>query len=54
MKFDLSGIPGVTASMDLYLKEDFNLIPPEEVKQAKKRGKRRRRSLPNSKLLRCS
>ncbi|KAB0443719.1 S8 family peptidase [Lysinibacillus fusiformis] len=36
LKFDLSGIPGVTASMDLYLKEDFNPIPPEEVKQAKK------------------
>ncbi|MFJ7738684.1 S8 family peptidase [Lysinibacillus sp. NPDC097287] len=31
LKFDLSGIPGVTASMELYLKEDLNTVPTEEV-----------------------
>lgn len=31
LKFDLSGIPGVTASMELYLKEDFDNLPTEEV-----------------------
>ncbi|MFJ7950171.1 S8 family peptidase [Lysinibacillus sp. NPDC096418] len=31
LKFDLSGIPGVTASMELYLKEDLDTVPTEEV-----------------------
>ncbi|MGE7093934.1 S8 family peptidase [Lysinibacillus sp. NPDC048646] len=31
LKFDLSGIPGVTASMELYLKEDLNNVPTEEL-----------------------
>ncbi|MEK4171267.1 S8 family peptidase [Lysinibacillus sp. FSL L8-0312] len=35
LQFDLSGIPGVTASMELYLKDDFQPIPPEEAEQAK-------------------
>lgn len=34
LQFDLSGIPGVTASMELYLKDDFNPVPPEEIDQA--------------------
>ena len=33
LKFDLSGIPGVTASMELYLKEDFDILPTEEVEE---------------------
>lgn len=31
LKFDLTGIPGVTASMELYLKDDFDLLQSEEV-----------------------
>ena len=31
LKFDLSGIPGVTTTMELYLKEDFDNLPTEEV-----------------------
>jgi len=30
LKFDLAGIPGVTASMELYLKEDLVNVPTEE------------------------
>lgn len=33
LKFDLSGIPGVTASMELYLKEDLETVPTEEVNE---------------------
>ncbi|MFY0518080.1 S8 family peptidase [Lysinibacillus sp. UGB7] len=33
LKFDVSGIPGVTASMELYLKEDFANIPTEELNE---------------------
>ncbi|MGE7913745.1 S8 family peptidase [Lysinibacillus xylanilyticus] len=31
LKFDLSGIPGVTASMELYLKEDLDNVGKEQV-----------------------
>ncbi|WP_339260798.1 S8 family peptidase [Lysinibacillus sp. FSL K6-3209] len=31
LRFDLSGIPGVTASMELYLKEDLDAVPAENV-----------------------
>ncbi len=31
LKFDLTGIPGVTASMELYLKEDLVNVPTEEI-----------------------
>ncbi|WP_431812062.1 S8 family peptidase [Lysinibacillus sp. FW12] len=34
LKFDLTGIPGVTASMELYLKDDLSPIPPQEAGKA--------------------
>ncbi len=38
LKFDLSGIPGITASMELYLKEDVSNVPTEELNDEESAG----------------